>query len=36
VPTETVDGPALLDGIERCYFAFQRRNRDIRQVSTCE
>lgn len=36
VPTDTVDGPALLDGIERCYFAFQRRIRDIRQASTCE
>jgi len=36
VPTETVDGPALQDVIERCYFAFQRRIRDIRQASTCE
>lgn len=36
VPTDTVDGPALLDGVERCYFAFQRRIRDILQASTCE
>jgi len=36
VPTDTVDGPALLDGIERCYFAFQRRVRDITRASTCE
>jgi len=36
VPTETVDGPALLDGVERCYFAFQRRVRDITRASTCE
>jgi hypothetical protein len=36
VPAETVDGPALLDGVERCYFAFQRRLRDITRASTCE
>jgi uncharacterized protein YndB with AHSA1/START domain len=36
VPTETVDGAALQDGLEGCYFAFQRRIRDIRQASTCE
>lgn len=36
VPTATVDGPALQDVIERCYFAFQRRIRDICQASTCE
>ena len=36
VATETVDGPALRDVIEGCYFAFQRRIRDIRQASTCE
>ena len=34
--TETVDGPQLQDMIERCYFAFRRRLRDIRQASTCE
>jgi hypothetical protein len=36
VPTETVDGPGLQDSIEGCYFAFQRRVRDIRRTSTCE
>jgi hypothetical protein len=36
VPASTVDGPGLRDVIERCYFAFQRRLRDIRQASTCE
>ena len=33
---ETIDGPLLQDTIERCYFAFQRRLRDIRQASSCE
>jgi uncharacterized protein YndB with AHSA1/START domain len=33
---ETLDGSALQDTIERCYFAFRRRLRDIRQASTCE
>lgn len=36
VPTESVDGPALLDLVEGCYFAFQRRIRDIQRASTCE
>jgi len=36
LPAATVDGPGLRDVIERCYFAFQRRVRDIRQASTCE
>jgi uncharacterized protein YndB with AHSA1/START domain len=36
VPTDTVDGPALRDVVEGCYFAFQRRIRDIRRASTCE
>jgi hypothetical protein len=36
VPAATVDGPGLQDVIDRCYFAFQRRIRDIRQASTCE
>lgn len=35
VPATTVDGPGLRDVIEHCYFAFQRRIRDIRQASTC-
>ena len=36
VPAATVDGPGLQDVIDGCYFAFQRRVRDIRQASTCE
>ncbi|HEY7970264.1 MAG TPA: DUF2652 domain-containing protein [Candidatus Limnocylindrales bacterium] len=34
--TEAVDGAQLQDVIERCYFAFRRRLRDIRQASSCE
>ena len=34
--TPTIDGPLLQDTIERCYFAFRRRLRDIRQASTCD
>jgi hypothetical protein len=33
---ETIDGSQLQDTVERCYFAFRRRLRDIRQASTCE
>jgi len=33
---ERIDGPHLQDTIEGCYFAFQRRLRDIRQASSCE
>ena len=36
VPAATVDGPGFRDVIERCYFVFQRRLRDILQASTCE
>ena len=36
LPAATVDGPGFQDVIERCYFAFQRRLRDVRQASTCE
>jgi hypothetical protein len=36
VPAATVDGPGFRDVIERCYFAFRRRVRDIRHTSTCE
>ncbi|HEU4671907.1 MAG TPA: DUF2652 domain-containing protein [Candidatus Limnocylindrales bacterium] len=36
VLAETVDGAHLQDTLERCYFAFRRRLRDIRQSSTCE
>ena len=31
-----VDGSALLDTIERCYFGFRRRRRDVRQATSCE
>jgi hypothetical protein len=34
--TEIVDGPQLQDTIERCYFSFRRRLRDIGQASACE
>jgi uncharacterized protein YndB with AHSA1/START domain len=34
--TPAVDGPQLQDTLERCYFAFRRRLRDIKQASTCE
>ncbi|HEX3219879.1 MAG TPA: DUF2652 domain-containing protein [Candidatus Limnocylindria bacterium] len=33
---ERVDGSTLLDTIERCYFGFRRRRRDIRQATSCE
>ncbi len=33
---EQIDGSLLFDAVERCYFAFRRRLRDIRQASTCE
>jgi uncharacterized protein YndB with AHSA1/START domain len=36
VLTDAVDGPRLQDTIERCYFAFRRRLRDVGQASTCE
>jgi hypothetical protein len=35
-PTETVDGSIVLDTIERCYFGFRRRRRDVRQATSCE
>ncbi len=34
--TAAVDGPQLQDAVERCYFAFRRRLRDVGQASTCE
>ena len=34
--TETVDGSGLMDTIERTYFAFRRRLRDIGQASVCD
>lgn len=33
---ETIDGTMLLDTIERCYFGFRRRRRDVRQATSCE
>jgi hypothetical protein len=33
---ERVDGSMLLDMIERCYFGFRRRRRDVRQATSCE
>lgn len=35
-PGDTVDGSMLLDTIERCYFGFRRRRRDVRQATSCE
>jgi hypothetical protein len=34
--TEKLDGSLLLDTIERCYFRFRRRRRDVRQATSCE
>ena len=36
VLAEMIDGSHLQDVIERCYFAFRRRLRDIRQSSSCD
>src|SRR3954453_20607000 len=33
---EKVDGSMLLDTIERCYFGFRRRRRDVRQATSCQ
>jgi hypothetical protein len=33
---EKIDGSMLLDTIERCYFGFRRRRRDVRQATACE
>lgn len=35
-PADTLDGSILLDAIERCYFGFRRRRRDVRQATSCE
>ena len=35
-PQGKIDGSMLLDVVERCYFSFQRRLRDIRQATTCQ
>ena len=34
--TATIDGSSLMDTVERTYFAFRRRLRDIGQASTCD
>ncbi len=34
--TDKLDGSLLLDTIERCYFGFRRRRRDVRQATSCE
>ncbi len=34
--TDKIDGSLLLDTIERCYFGFRRRRRDVRQATSCE
>ncbi len=33
---DDLDGSLLLDTIERCYFGFRRRRRDVRQATSCE
>ncbi|MBI2777796.1 MAG: DUF2652 domain-containing protein [Chloroflexi bacterium] len=35
-PGAAIDGSMLLDTIERCYFGFRRRRRDVRQATSCE
>lgn len=35
-PESEIDGSLLLDTIERCYFGFRRRRRDVRQATSCE
>src|SRR4249919_798620 len=32
----SIGGSMLLDTIERCYFGFRRRRRDVRQATSCE
>ena len=34
-PAEKLDGSLMLDAIERCYFGFRRRRRDVRQATSC-
>jgi uncharacterized protein YndB with AHSA1/START domain len=34
--TERIDAAQIQDTIERCYFLFRRRLRDVQQASTCE
>ena len=35
-PEAEIDGSLLLDTVERCYFGFRRRRRDVRQATSCE
>ncbi|MEO8274362.1 MAG: DUF2652 domain-containing protein [Chloroflexota bacterium] len=35
-PAARVDGSLVMDTIERCYFGFRRRRRDVRQATSCE
>lgn len=34
--TPAIDGSLLLDTIERCYFGFRRRRRDVQHATSCE
>jgi class 3 adenylate cyclase len=34
-PAEKLDATLLLDTVERCYFGFRRRRRDVRQATSC-
>jgi uncharacterized protein YndB with AHSA1/START domain len=34
-PVDELDGSLLLDTIERCYYGFRRRRRDVRQATSC-
>jgi len=36
MPAAQIDGSMLLDTIERCYFGFRRRRRDVSQATSCE
>ena len=35
-PADKIDGTTLLDTVERCYFSFRRRRRDVRAATSCE
>jgi uncharacterized protein DUF2652/polyketide cyclase/dehydrase/lipid transport protein len=35
-PAGAIDGTILLDVVERCFFGFRRRRRDVRQATSCE
>jgi hypothetical protein len=34
--TDRIDGSLLLDTIERCYFGFRRRRRDVEHATSCD